>query len=63
MAEVNLMVLPPTLRRALLRDPAAMAAFTALAPTERRAVTEGSLRSVSAAQLREYAAAVTGTRL
>ncbi len=55
--------LPLGLGMALARNPAAMAAFTAMSPQERRAVIEGTHRVRSAAEMQQYVAALGGSQL
>lgn len=55
--------LPLGLSMALARDPAAMAAFSAMTPQERQAVIDGTHRIRSAAEMRQYVAGIGGTML
>ena len=52
--------LPMGLSMALSRDPAAMAAFSAMTPQERQTVIDGTHRVRSAAEMRQYVAALGG---
>ena len=53
--------LPMGLSMALSRDPAAMAAFSAMTPQERQNVIDGTHRIRSAAEMRQYVAGIGGT--
>lgn len=52
--------LPMGLRIALAKDPAAMAVFSELSPSERQAVIDGTHRIQSAAEMRQYVASIGG---
>ena len=54
--------LPMGFSMALAKNPAALAAFSAMSPQERQTVIEGTHRVRSAAEMRQYVAALRGSQ-